>query len=128
MQSPTDRFLVLLFLISPAESYRFSQILECHAVDTYEEFTEANKDLLRTLPAPDVAHEYYAEFTYYFYEFQLSTGSKLNEDGRRPQISSLLDVFENILLDEVSLAFHSRQQWWQNKPRRAAPLLRMYTI
>lgn len=122
MRLATDRFLVVLFFVAPAEAYRFSQILESHAVDTYEEFTEVNKDLLQTLPVPDVAHEYYGEFMYYFHEFQLSTGNKLEDQKRRPQLNSLFDVFENVLLDEVSIAFHSRQRRSSSKSGWATPL------
>lgn len=95
--------LVFLFFISPEESYRFSQLIESHAVHTYAEFLEANAETLRELPVPDVAHEYYAQFMYYFYEFQLSAQEQPEEGGRRPQINSLYDVFQNILLDEVRI-------------------------
>lgn len=92
---------MVLFFISPAQSYQFSELLEAHAVDTYAEFIEANRETLKSLPAPDIAYEYYENFMYYFYEFQLSTTKQPTVTARRPQIESLLDVFENILLDEV---------------------------
>lgn len=41
--------LVVLYLVSPATSYKFSELLEGHAVDTYGEFLDANEALLRTL-------------------------------------------------------------------------------
>lgn len=94
---------MFLFFVSPAESYRFSQILEAHAVDTYTEFIDANKDVLDSLAVPDVAYEYFREFRYYFDEFQLSEDS-LSSSKRQPEISSLLSVFENILMDEVCSA------------------------
>lgn len=97
----------MLFFISPEESYRFSSLLENHAVDTYQEFVESNKELLRSLPSPDVAYEYYDNFLYYFYEFQLSESAQPDELGRRPEIGSLLDVFQNILLDEVSSSLNT---------------------
>lgn len=103
-----DRFLVILFLISPTESYRFSELLEMHAVDTYGEFLESNEEVLRKLPAPAVAHEYYANFLYYFYEFQITGKMGASELRMRPQIRSLYDVFENIYLDEVSCRFPFR--------------------
>lgn len=93
---------MILFLISPSESYRFSELLERHAVDTYIEFLEANEELLRGLPAPAVAKEYYANFVYYFQEFQMSTGEGVVPDRDRPEIKSLHDVFVNIIRDEVS--------------------------
>lgn len=99
-------FLVVLFFVSPAESYRFSQLIEWHAVDTYSQFLEENEEALKQLPAPAVAYEYYHNFMYYFYEFQMTP----NENDRealvdRPEIKSLYDVFDNIVRDEVSLNF-----------------------
>lgn len=98
----SHRCLVILFFTSPAESYRFSQLIETHAVDTYAEFLEANEALLRSLPAPAVAREYYDNFMYYFQEFQLKEEGQSAQRTDRPEINSLYDVFRNILLDEVS--------------------------
>ena len=44
--------LFILFLTSPNLSYKFSELLENHAVDTYEQFIEENAELLETLPVP----------------------------------------------------------------------------
>lgn len=92
---------MLLFIISPAESYRFSELLELHAVDTYMEFLEANKELLRELPVPDVALEYCKNYMYYFQEFQMTNveGGKIGRDSL--SMTSLYDVFSNIVHDEV---------------------------
>lgn len=92
---------MILFIISPAESYKFSKLLELHAVDTYIEFLKENETTLRRLPVPDVAIEYYNHFLYYFYEFQTSEDAK-KVARERPKLNSLYDVFENIALDEVS--------------------------
>jgi ubiquinol oxidase len=89
-------FLVVLFFLSPGQSYAFSELLEGHAVDTYGQFVEENETTLKTLPAPEVAHTYFEDFLYYFDAFQTSPGT-----ARRPTITSLYDVFENILLDEL---------------------------
>lgn len=94
---------MFLFFISPSESYHFSELLEQHAVDTYAEFLESNDDVLKQLPAPDIAHEYYANFLYYFYEFQMSSQDGMGSVRPRPKIKSLYDVFDNILADEVCL-------------------------
>eukprot|EP00959_Pyramimonas_sp_CCMP1952_P167917 3509023-Pyramimonas_sp.AAC.1 len=51
--------LVVLWLISPTIAYNFSELIEAHAVDTYEEFLHENEELLKTIPAPEVAREYY---------------------------------------------------------------------
>lgn len=73
-------------------------------MDTYSEFIDSNEDILKALPVPDVAHVYFREFLFYFYEFQVSR--KGDEQGGlrdRPQLNSLYDVFVNILEDEVSM-------------------------
>lgn len=88
-------FLVVQFLLSPAESYAFSQALEAHAVDTYGQFIEENEMTLKLLPPPQVARAYFTDFLYYFDEFQMGDGA-----ARRPVISTLHDVFVNILQDE----------------------------
>ena len=92
-----------LFFISPKQSYAFSQLLESHAVDTYSEFVETNKEILETLPVPKVAHVYYNDFLFYFYEFQVTSESEDSncERRERPILRSLYDVFKNILADEV---------------------------
>jgi ubiquinol oxidase len=44
---------------------------EAHAVDTYTEFAESNKEVLQSMPAPAVAKDYYeASDLYAFDEFQ----------------------------------------------------------
>lgn len=99
------RFLVILFIVSPGESYRFSKLLELHAVDTYRVFLEENETTLKRLPVPDIAKEYYANFLYYFYEFH-HTMAEEKSSRIRPELDSLFDVFDNILLDEVCFRSH----------------------
>ncbi|CAM9264359.1 unnamed protein product [Choristocarpus tenellus] len=90
--------LNLGYLISPFLAYNFSELLESHAVDTYSEFIEANKDLLKSLPPTKQALEYYtAGDMYLFDEFQTARPAY----SRRPIIRSLYDVFRNIRDDEV---------------------------
>ncbi len=48
-------FMCLTWLASPALAYNFSELVEAHAVDTYGQFVDENKKVLRTLPAPRVA-------------------------------------------------------------------------
>jgi len=61
--------LVVAFLLSPASSYCFSELLEAHAVDTYNEFLVANAATLASLPPPEPALTYYAGCGFYFREF-----------------------------------------------------------
>jgi ubiquinol oxidase len=88
-------FLVVMFFLSPASSYGFSELLEGHAVDTYAQLLEENAETLRALPAPDVARVYFEDFIYYFDAFQME-----RDTVRRPDINSLYDVFVNIFRDE----------------------------
>mmetsp|Transcript_2078 Transcript_2078/g.9125 ORF Transcript_2078/g.9125 Transcript_2078/m.9125 type:complete len:485 (-) Transcript_2078:90-1544(-) len=89
--------LILMWSLSPSLAYNFSELIEAHAVDTYAEFVEENEDILRSLPAPKIARDYYtAADLYFFDEFQ--TSSRRGE--RRPEINSLYDVFANIRDDE----------------------------
>jgi ubiquinol oxidase len=89
--------LVALWLISPALAYNFSELIEGHAVDTYGQFVDQNAELLKSMPAPRIAVEYYeAADLYLFDEFQTAREVR----SRRPQIRSLFDVFSNIRDDE----------------------------
>ena len=115
--------LIIIWLISPKLAYNFSERIETHAVATYAQFTEENRALLESLPAPDVAKAYYeGDDLYLFDEFQTTTLSstgevmslKLEKDAtienaymdrkhvsvRRPKIETLYDVFINICEDE----------------------------
>jgi len=93
-------FLILnhIWLISPSLAYNFSELIEFHAVDTYGEFVDANEALLRSLPPPLEAVEYYTgNDLYLFDEFQTGRAPR----SRRPQIKSLYDVFACIRDDEL---------------------------
>jgi ubiquinol oxidase len=89
--------LVGLWLLSPSLAYNFSELIEAHAVDTYAEFAEANKERLKAIPAPVVAKAYYnGACLWMFDEFQ--TDGK--ETVRRPKIETLYDTFCAIRDDE----------------------------
>jgi ubiquinol oxidase len=51
--------LCLLFALSPTLSYRFSELLETHAVNTYGVFLDDNEEMLKKMPPPMAAVEYY---------------------------------------------------------------------
>lgn len=51
--------LLLFYVVSPELAYNFSELIEAHAVDTYGEFVDANEELLKELPPPFVAVQYY---------------------------------------------------------------------
>jgi ubiquinol oxidase len=52
--------LCILWAMSPTLAYKFSELLESHAVNTYGGFVEENKDLLKTLPPSMAAIQYYS--------------------------------------------------------------------
>lgn len=73
--------------------------MEEHAYVTYAEFVDANADVLRQIPPPPIATEYYAEGDlYYFDKFQ--TSRRDSKERRRPPCKNMLDVFTNIRDDE----------------------------
>ena len=51
--------LVILWAFSPSLAYNFSELLESHAVDTYGQFLDENEVILKKLPAPIIAKQYY---------------------------------------------------------------------
>jgi len=93
-------FVILnhLWLISPSLAYNFSELIEFHAVDTYGEFVDTNEALLKSLPPPVEALDYYqGNDLYLFDEFQTGRAPR----SRRPQINTLYDVFVCIRDDEL---------------------------
>ncbi|CAG9467056.1 unnamed protein product [Pedinophyceae sp. YPF-701] len=90
--------LVAMYTLSPPTSYAFSELVEGHAVDTYAEFLDENEELLKSLPAPKVARDYYAGPDLYLFDsFQTSMPQR---GTRRPKINNLYDVFVAIRDDE----------------------------
>eukprot|EP00978_Attheya_sp_CCMP212_P028514 scaffold98579_cov54-Attheya_sp.AAC.6 len=94
--------LSLLFAASPTLSYRFSELLETHAVNTYGQFMDENEDLLKELPPTWVAVEYYmgASSDPFYAEFQL-TKQEGTVSADEIEITNLYSVFENIQSDEA---------------------------
>jgi len=58
-------YIVLMFLysFSPRIAYLSSELLEMHAVDTYQEFYESNESILRQMPLTPSAYEYAPDAT-----------------------------------------------------------------
>lgn len=89
--------LAVLWFLSPTLAYNFSELIEAHAVDTYEQFVEENEEALRELPPPRVAKQYYESADLYLFdEFQTSRPP----GSRRVTVDNLYDVFRNIADDE----------------------------
>eukprot|EP00468_Gymnochlora_sp_CCMP2014_P004184 CAMPEP_0167748188 /NCGR_PEP_ID=MMETSP0110_2-20121227/4702_1 /TAXON_ID=629695 /ORGANISM="Gymnochlora sp., Strain CCMP2014" /LENGTH=438 /DNA_ID=CAMNT_0007633181 /DNA_START=239 /DNA_END=1555 /DNA_ORIENTATION=- len=91
--------LVVLWLLSPTLAYNFSELIEAHAVDTYGEFADANEDLMKQLPPPAIALQYYMGGDMYLYDEFQSERQLGNE--RRPNITNLHDVICTIRDDEA---------------------------
>lgn len=78
-------YLVLnhLWALSPTLAYKFSELLEGHAVNTYGQFIDENEELLKSLPPSRAAIDYYS-FGFadpLFGEYQttaLATGSEVS--------------------------------------------------
>ncbi|KAL7549668.1 hypothetical protein ACHAWF_016965, partial [Thalassiosira exigua] len=97
--------LCVLWMMSPSLSYKFSEMLETHAVDTYGQFVDENEEKLRQLPPSLAAVEYYTVGVTdpMFGEYQTASVSNPHRDGvRRPgtDMRSLYDVFVAIRNDE----------------------------
>lgn len=55
--------LVVFFMISPKMAYLSSELLELHAVDTYDEFIHTNEIILKDLPPTKEALDYFPDAT-----------------------------------------------------------------
>jgi len=95
--------LTVLFASSPSLAYKFSELLETHAVDTYGQFLDENEELLTELPPCIPAVDYYSVGISdpMFGEYQTSASTS-GEGIRRPgfNMKSLYDVFDAIQSDE----------------------------
>ena len=89
--------LTLLWLISPSLAYGFSVLLEGHAVATYEQFIEENLGILKSLPPPKVAVDYYDSPEYFLSGFAEGVAKKYKKGSG---FENLSDVFRAIASDE----------------------------
>lgn len=90
--------LCFLWLLSPTLAYNFSELIEAHAVDSYDQFLEENAVALKQIPPPPIALSYYmADDLYKYDEFQ----SERPVGSRRVVIRNLYDVFEAVSGDEA---------------------------
>lgn len=90
--------LVFVYMVSPRSAYHFMQLVEEHAYDTYSKFLKEHGEQLKTLPAPEVAINYYHKGDLYLFdEFQTSHPP----EERRPKIENLYDVFVAVRNDEM---------------------------
>jgi len=96
--------LCSLWALSPTLAYKFSDLLETHAVNTYGQFLDENEERLRSLPPSIAAVTYYSYGASdpFFGEYQttaIAKGVEIRQPGNDMQ--SLFDVFKAIQADEM---------------------------
>ena len=102
-------YVIAVYTWNEPAAYHLSELIEDHAFNTYSKFTVEYEDRLKSLPVPDVARKYYELDNPFL--FDLFCTVKNRDDAvvegvvatyseRRPQLSSLYDVFVNIRDDE----------------------------
>lgn len=89
--------LLFFYLVSPQVAYNFSELIEAHAVDTYGEFIDSNEAILKSLPPPKVAVQYYLQNDIYMFD-TFQTSKRL--EPRRPSCANMYETFCNIREDE----------------------------
>jgi len=92
-----------VYFFSPPVAYHLSELIEDHAFDTYSGYLENYGDALKKQPVPAIAQKYYVEDNPFLFDL-FCTVKNTDENGnfsnRRPQLSSLYDVFVNVRDDE----------------------------
>lgn len=73
--------VIVIYLINPSACYDLNYHVEKHAFQTYDGHLNKNADILKNLPVPEVAKEYY--------------------DSLNKPVDTLYDVFVNIRDDEL---------------------------
>mmetsp|Transcript_15812 Transcript_15812/g.37216 ORF Transcript_15812/g.37216 Transcript_15812/m.37216 type:complete len:466 (+) Transcript_15812:57-1454(+) len=113
--------VVVLFMAQPSLAYNFSLLVEEHAYVTYAQFVEENAEVLKKVPAPPIAAQYYKDGDLYLFD-KFHTGEP-TEPVRRPPCENLLDVFTNIRDDELEhvRTMKACQQWWEGDGDSAIP-------
>jgi ubiquinol oxidase len=88
---------LVLYFFNPVLAYNFNHAIEEHAYQTYSQFLLDKEDELKSMPAPQIAIDYYRDGDLYMFDaFQIDTC-----EPRRPEINNLYDVFVAIRDDEL---------------------------
>jgi len=91
--------VVACYMANPSFAYNLNQAVEEHAYETYAKFIEKHGDYLKTLPAPDIAKEYYRDGDLYMFDEMHAT--RENTQARRPKCDTLYDAFCAVRDDEM---------------------------
>ena len=77
-------------------------IMQGHAVDTYDEFVEANKEKLQNLPPPLVALKYYKGGDLYYFDMLQTKGGSPRRPECRYTLKFPKTTFSNCKAESVS--------------------------
>lgn len=96
-------YVIVIYAWNEPAAYHLSELIEDHAFDTYSKFTADYEERLKAAPVPEIARKYYERDNPFLFDL-FCTVKSINDEGtysqRRPQLSSLYDVFVNIRDDE----------------------------
>eukprot|EP00533_Pseudo-nitzschia_delicatissima_P010524 CAMPEP_0116102934 /NCGR_PEP_ID=MMETSP0327-20121206/13617_1 /TAXON_ID=44447 /ORGANISM="Pseudo-nitzschia delicatissima, Strain B596" /LENGTH=323 /DNA_ID=CAMNT_0003595013 /DNA_START=115 /DNA_END=1086 /DNA_ORIENTATION=+ len=96
-------YVIVIYAWNEPAAYHLSELIEDHAFDTYSKFTADYEERLKNEPVPEIARKYYERDNPFLFDLFCTVKSKSDEgtySQRRPQLSSLYDVFINIRDDE----------------------------
>jgi ubiquinol oxidase len=105
-------YVIVIYTFNESAAYHLSELIEDHAYNTYSKFTEEYEERLKLEPVPDVARKYYELDNPFLFDLFCTVKNKSDTDSsssidgsnnyssRRPQLTSLYDVFINIRDDE----------------------------
>lgn len=96
-------YVIVIYAWNEPAAYHLSELIEDHAFDTYSKFTATYEERLKNEPVPDIARKYYERDNPFLFDLFCTVKNKTEEgtySERRPQLSSLYDVFVNIRDDE----------------------------
>lgn len=97
--------VMVVYMINPTLAYNVNQAIEEEAHATYSNFLNEHEELLKSLPAPKVAKEYYTGGDLYLWDEMHTEGcSPTKGSHRRPKMETLYDAFSAIRDDELEHA------------------------
>ena len=97
---------LFFYMFNPTFAYNFNQAVEEEAFESYDRFLNQHGDYLKTLPAPQVAQDYYlSEANLYLFDSvrQLDLTSNQHRPTK-PTMKTLYDCFCAIRDDEAEHA------------------------
>lgn len=104
-------YVIVVYIWNEPAAYHLSELIEDHAFNTYSKYTAEHGERLKTQPVPDIARKYYEVDNPFLFDLFCTVKSKATDGDsdsdtsvtyseRRPELSTLYDVFINIRDDE----------------------------